>query len=183
MAIRQPLKPPRPKKENRYQLDPLNVVYGVGAAIVIFGLVAKYLLFTWANTFLVIGLTVEAIVFIVSAFEMRKIEKEYKWEKLFPQLLREEESPIERLEQLVEKANLDPVIIEKLTRSVELLEQNITKMSEVSNTAQFAEHIERMKQASETFEDEVIRLNKSISEMNAYYEKMLNVFGGNDIKK
>jgi hypothetical protein len=168
------------KKEAAFKLDPLNVVYGVGAAVVIFGLVAKYLLFTWANTFLIIGLTVEAIVFIVSAFEMRRVEKDYKWEKLFPQLLREEESPIERLEQLVEKANLDPVIIEKLTRSVELLEQNITKMSEVSNTAQFAEHIERMKQASETFEDEVIRLNKSISEMNAYYEKMLDVFGGNN---
>jgi hypothetical protein len=183
MAIKQPLKPPKPKKEITYKLDPLNVIYGVGAAVVIFGLVAKYLLFTWANTFLIIGLTVEAVVFIVSAFEMRKVEKDYKWEKLFPQLLREEESPIERLEQLVEKANLDPVIIEKLTRSVELLEQNITKMSEVSNTAQFAEHIERMKQASETFEDEVIRLNKSISEMNAYYEKMLSVFGGDNNKR
>ncbi|HXH19210.1 MAG TPA: gliding motility protein GldL [Chitinophagales bacterium] len=173
----------KPKKEKTYRLDPLNVVYGVGAAVVIFGLVAKYLLFTWANYFLIVGLTVEAVVFIVSAFELRRVEKDYKWEKLFPQLLREDDSPIERLEQLVEKANLDPVIIEKLTRSVELLEQNITKMTEVSNTAQFAEHIERMKQASETFEDEVIRLNKSISEMNAYYEKMLDVFGSNSAGK
>ncbi len=182
MSIKRPIKQPTLKKKRdvTFKLDPLNVVYGVGAAVVIFGLVAKYLLFSWANTFLIIGLTVEAIVFIVSAFEMRKVEKDYKWEKLFPQLLREDESPIERLEQLVEKANLDPVIIEKLTRSVELLEQNITKMSEVSNTAQFTEHIERMKQASETFEDEVIRLNKSIAEMNAYYEKMLNVFGGDN---
>lgn len=177
------IKLPKRKKEASFRLDPLNLVYGIGAAIVIFGLVAKYLLFTWANTFLIVGLTVEALVFIVSAFELRRVEKDYKWEKLFPQLLREDESPIERLEELVEKANLDPIIIEKLSRSVELLEQNITKMSEVSNTAQFAEHIERMKQASETFEDEVIRLNKSISEMNAYYEKMLSVFGGNSAQK
>jgi len=176
MAIKQ-------KKKNESRLDLFNVVYGVGAAVVIIGLVAKYLLIPWANMLLIIGLSAEAVVFFVSAFEMRKTEKDYKWEKLFPQLIREEESPIERLEQLVEKANIDPVIIEKLTRSVELLEQNITKMSEVSNTAQFAEHIERMKQASETFEEEVIRLNKSMSEMNAYYEKMLDVFGGNNAVK
>lgn len=170
----------KPKKSATSQLDPLNVAYGVGAAIVILGLLFKLTHLPGSNTILGLGLITEIIVFLISGFEPRKTDPRYKWEKLFPQLLREEESPIERLEQLVEKANLDPVIIEKLTRSVELLEQNITKMSEVSNTAQFAEHIERMKQASETFEDEVIRLNKSISEMNAYYEKMLNVFGSNE---
>jgi len=176
MAVKQPkaVKPPPSK------LDPLNVAYGVGAAIVITGLLFKLTHLPYSNLILGIGLVTEIIVFLISGFEPVKVERNYKWEKLFPQLIREEESPIERLEQLVEKANLDPVIIEKLTRSVELLEQNITKMSEVSNTAQFAEHIERMKQASETFEDEVIRLNKSISEMNAYYDKMLNVFGGNE---
>ena len=167
-------------KQKKLILDPLNVAYGVGAAIVITGLLFKLLHGPYANQILMVGLITEVIVFLISGFEPRKIDKDYKWEKLFPQLVREEESPIERLEQLVEKANLDPIIIEKLTRSVELLEQNITKMSEVSNTAQFAEHIERMKQASETFEDEVIRLNKSISEMNAYYERMLDVFGSNN---
>ncbi|GIV33440.1 MAG: gliding motility protein GldL [Chitinophagales bacterium] len=170
------------RKASGYKLDPLNMAYGIGAAVVIFGLLAKFLHWRYANEFLFIGLATEALVFFISAFEPRKVEKDYKWEKLFPQLVKEEESPIERLEQLVEQANLDPVVIEKLTHSIELLEQNITKMTEVSNMAQFAEHIERMKQASETFEDEVIRLNKSIAEMNAYYEKMLEVFGHNSKK-
>lgn len=179
MAVKQ-VKQVKQVQKPASRLDPLNVAYGVGAAIVITGLLFKLTHLPYANYVLGIGLVMEIIVFLISGFESVKIERQYRWEKLFPQLVREEESPIERLEQLVEKANLDPIIIEKLTRSVELLEQNITKMSEVSNTAQFAEHIERMKQASETFEDEVVRLNKSISEMNAYYEKMLNVFGSND---
>ena len=179
MAVKQPPKP-KAVKQQTTRRDPLNVFYGVGAAIVITGLLFKLTYLPYSNLILGIGLVMEIIVFLISGLETVKIERQYKWEKLFPQLIREEESPIERLEQLVEKANLDPVIIEKLTRSVELLEQNITKMSEVSNTAQFAEHIERMKQASETFEDEVIRLNKSMAEMNAYYEKMLNVFGNNE---
>lgn len=174
MAVKQPK---QVKQKETSRRDPYNVFYGVGAAIVITGLLFKILYLPYSNWILGAGLIMEIFVFLISGFEAVKVEQTYKWEKLFPQLVREEESPIERLEQLVEKANLDPVVLEKLTRSVELLEQNITKMSEVSNTAQFAEHIERMKQASETFEDEVIRLNKSISEMNAYYEKMLNVFG------
>ncbi len=178
MAVKQQTIKQQPVKKSKYKLDPLNVAYGIGAAIVIFGLLAKFLHFQYANEFLFIGLATEAVVFFISAFETKREEKDYKWEKLFPQLVREDESPIERLEQLVEKANLDPIVLEKLTRSVELLEQNITKMSEISNTAQFSEHIERMKHASETFEDEVVRLNKSISEMNAYYERMLDVFGG-----
>ncbi len=176
MAVKQP----KLVKQQKTKRDPYNVFYGVGAAIVISGLLFKILYLPYSNWILGAGLIMEIFVFLISGFEGVKQEKEYKWEKLFPQLIREEESPIERLEQLVEKANLDPVVLEKLTRSVELLEQNITKMSEVSNTAQFAEHIERMKQASETFEDEVIRLNKSMAEMNAYYEKMLNVFGNNE---
>lgn len=178
MAVKQPKS--AKQKEPAARRDPYNVFYGVGAAIVITGLLFKILYLPYSNLILGAGLIMEIFVFLISGFEAVKTEKEYKWEKLFPQLIREEESPIERLEQLVEKANLDPVVLEKLTRSVELLEQNITKMSEVSNTAQFAEHIERMKQASETFEDEVIRLNKSMAEMNAYYEKMLNVFGNNE---
>lgn len=159
------------------KLDALNMTYGIGASVVIVGLLFKFLHWEYANEMLFIGLATEALVFFVSAFELKKVETSYNWERIFPQLTSEGETPIERFEELVEKANLDPVIIEKLTKSVELLEQNITKMTEVSNTAQFAEHIERMKQASETFEDEVIRLNKSISEMNAYYQKMLEVFG------
>ncbi len=34
----------------------------------------------------IIGLTVEAIVFLISAFERKVSEKEYQWEQVFPQL-------------------------------------------------------------------------------------------------
>src|SRR5688572_1942370 len=105
MAIKQPPPPKKKKAQSNFKLDPLNVVYGIGAAVVIFGLLAKFLHWRYANEFLFIGLATEAIVFFISAFELRKVERDYKWEKLFPQLIREEESPIERLEQLVEKAN------------------------------------------------------------------------------
>jgi uncharacterized protein YceH (UPF0502 family) len=35
----------------------------------------------------IVGLAIEAVVFLVSAFERTKSEKEYAWENVFPQLV------------------------------------------------------------------------------------------------
>ncbi len=158
-------------------LDPINVAYGLGAAIVITGAMFKFLNFPYANTFLFIGLAVEAIVFAISAFEMRKIEKDYRWEKVFPQLKQSGETNMERIEQLIEESNLDPKMIERLTQSIERLENNVDELSKASDTSQLANHFEKMKNASENFENEVNRLNENINKMNEHYESMLEVMG------
>lgn len=158
-------------------LDPLNVAYGIGAAIVITGAMFKFLNYEYANQMLFVGLATEAIVFFISAFELKKEEVDYKWDKIFPQLTREGESQIQKVEELLENANLDPQIVQRLSDSIEKLEQNVQKMNSVSDTAQLAEHLERMKKSSETFEQEISKLNQSIGEMNNYYMKMLEVMG------
>lgn len=158
-------------------LDPLNVAYGIGAAVVIIGALFKFLNWEYANEMLFIGLGTEAIVFAISAFELRKIEKEYHWEKIFPQLTRPEETNIERLEELIEKANLDPMVVERLTNSIDQLEKNVGELTKVSDTAILAEHLARMRAASENFETEISKLNENIAEMNRYYENMLTVMG------
>ena len=158
-------------------LDPINVAYGLGAAVVIIGAMFKFLNFPYANTFLFIGLAVEAIVFAISAFELRKIEKDYNWEKVFPQLKQSGETDTERIEKLIEDSNLDPQMIERLTKSIERLENNVDELSKASDTSQLANHFEKMKNASENFEGEINRLNDNINKMNEYYESMLEVMG------
>ncbi len=155
------------------RLDFFNVAYGVGAAIVIIGAMFKFLEWKYAYTLLAVGLSVEALVFFISAFERVYDEETYHWERLFPQLVSDEESPIQQLEAMAEKAKLDPMIIEKLASSIESLEQNVSKMNEMGGHAQLAEHLDRMKKASENFETEVSKLNSSIANMNSYYERML----------
>jgi len=44
-------------------------VYGIGAAVVIVGALFKILHLTGANEMLMIGLTTEAVIFFLSAFE------------------------------------------------------------------------------------------------------------------
>lgn len=163
------------KKKTR--LDPLNVAYGVGAAVVIIGAMFKFLNFPFANEMLFVGLAVEALVFFISAFELKKEDVEYHWDRIFPQLTKEGENKIERIEDWIEQADLDPMVIQRLTKSIERLEQNVNRMADMSDVAQLNDQVAKMRQSSEMFEQEITKLNTSISQMNTYYMRMLEVMG------
>ena len=57
-----------------------NVGYGVGASIVIIGVLFKLMYWQGANIMLTVGLVTEALVFFMSAFE--KPLKTYEWDKI-----------------------------------------------------------------------------------------------------
>lgn len=61
-----------------------NMLFGIGAAVVIFGAWAKILHKPYANLMLTIGLWTEAVIFLVSAFIPP--EPDYYWEKIYPGL-------------------------------------------------------------------------------------------------
>lgn len=73
-----------------------NIVYSVGAAIVILGAMFKILHLPFGNQMLMIGMITEAIVFLLSAFE--KPGKDYKWEEVYP-VLADDEDFIPRAER------------------------------------------------------------------------------------
>jgi len=77
---------------NKGKLDPITFIYGMGAAIVLVGAMFKFLGWNFANEMFIIGLSVEAIVFTISAFERKIEDKEYNWEQVFPQLEKGESS-------------------------------------------------------------------------------------------
>ncbi|TVQ76923.1 MAG: gliding motility protein GldL [Flavobacteriales bacterium] len=68
------------------KLDPITFFYGFGASVVLVGAMFKFLGWNYANELFVVGLTIEALVFLVSAFERKVADKEYNWENVFPQL-------------------------------------------------------------------------------------------------
>lgn len=61
-----------------------NILYSVGAAVVILGAMFKILHLPYGNQMLMIGMITEAIVFLLSAFESPG--KDYKWEEVYPVL-------------------------------------------------------------------------------------------------
>lgn len=68
------------------KLDAITFIYGFGAAVVLVGAMFKFLGWQFANELFILGLSIEAIVFLISAFERQTDDKEYRWENVFPQL-------------------------------------------------------------------------------------------------
>ena len=72
--------------KDKGKLKPLTFLYGFGAAVVLVGAMFKFLGWNYANQMFVVGLSIEALVFLVSAFERTTEDKEYEWDNVFPQL-------------------------------------------------------------------------------------------------
>ena len=61
-----------------------NMVYGLGAALVIVGALFKIQHWPWASEILTIGMIVEALVFTYSAFERQSGDLD--WSLVYPEL-------------------------------------------------------------------------------------------------
>lgn len=70
------------KSQNRVKI--MNMVYGLGASVVILGALFKIMHWNFGNEMLIIGLITEAIVFAVSAFE--PVDDELDWSLVYPEL-------------------------------------------------------------------------------------------------
>jgi gliding motility-associated protein GldL len=66
------------------KLSTMNMVYGLGAAIVIVGALFKIQHWPYGSLILTIGMIVEALVFTISAFE--KQGDEHDWSLVYPEL-------------------------------------------------------------------------------------------------
>lgn len=100
----------------------MNFFYSIGAAIVILGALFKMthwsLGFITGNVALAAGLIMEAIVFIVFAFDPPKSEEKYAWENVYPELLDEtaEKKPKKVVNQLAENKELEVSLSSKLDK-------------------------------------------------------------------
>lgn len=60
------------------------MAYGIGAAVVILGALFKIMHWPFGNEMLILGLSVEALVFFISAFE--SVEEDLDWSLVYPEL-------------------------------------------------------------------------------------------------
>lgn len=77
-------------KQQKKQLDLFSLFYGIGAAILITGILFKHLSIPFADLMFVIGLGMEVIIFLISSISFKQQDNEYHWEKVFPQLKQSE---------------------------------------------------------------------------------------------
>jgi len=111
----------------------MNMVYGLGAAVVIIGALFKIMHWPYGDLMLIIGLVTEAGVFVVSAFE--PVDSDLDWSKVYPELagedsrekeeaVTEEEKGIlsQKLDEMLKEARIDSNLMESLGESIRSFE-------------------------------------------------------------
>ncbi|SHJ41416.1 gliding motility protein GldL [Aquimarina spongiae] len=106
----------------------MNMVYGLGAAVVILGALFKIMHWPFGNQMLIIGLITEAFVFTVSAFE--PVDDELDWSLVYPELAggqkkdkkQKEETPegllSKKLDEMLKEARVDSSLMSSLGESI-----------------------------------------------------------------
>jgi len=121
-------------------------VYGIGAAVVITGAMFKLLHFTGAGLMLGIGLTTEAIIFFLSAFEPKHAEPD--WTKVYPELAEDyegaagargarkpQESVSKKLDTMLESAKIGPELIDSLGVGMRKLSETTSNLGKMGDAA------------------------------------------------
>jgi len=116
------------------KISTMNMVYGLGAAIVIIGALFKIQHWPYGSLILTIGMIVEAIVFTISAFE--KSQADLDWSLVYPELAggqstgkkaKEEPKDAEgllskKLDNLLKEAKIDGELMASLGESIKNFE-------------------------------------------------------------
>ena len=136
----------------------MGLLYGLGAAIVIVGALFKIMHWPGAGPMLVIGLSTEALIFAVSAFEPAHMGLD--WSLVYPELAGMSEDDdksevkgtvTEQLDTMLEDAKIGPELIESLGAGMRNLSDNANKMSQMSDAAgATGEYTDSLKSASES---------------------------------
>lgn len=152
-------------------------VYGIGAAIVIMGAMFKLLHLPGAGAMLGVGLTTEAIIFFLSAFEPPKHEPD--WAKVYPELSddfegagrqRQKQVPgkqdavSQKLDTVLASGKIGPELIDSLGKGMRNLADTTNKLGQLGDAAG----------ATNEYSNSVKTAASSINKMNSSYTESVN---------
>ncbi len=134
----------------------MNMVYGLGAAVVIVGALFKIMHWPFGNEMLIIGLLTEAAVFVVSAFE--SVDEDLDWSLVYPELAGgqtkggKKEAPkdaegllSQKLDSMLKEAKIDGELMASLGSSIRNFEGAAKEISPtveaMSSTKKYSEEM------------------------------------------
>jgi gliding motility-associated protein GldL len=126
----------------------MNMIYGLGAAVVIVGAWGKIMHFSWANLAITVGLLTEAAIFTISAFEPP--HEDVDWSLVYPELagmpghgaakgggkIGTGDAVSQELDKLLSDAKIGPELIESLGDGMRKLSDSASKMGTITDAAQ-----------------------------------------------
>jgi gliding motility-associated protein GldL len=160
----------------------MNFTYGMGAAVVIIGALFKLMHWPGASLMLIIGLSTEALIFGLSAFDAP--EKELDWSLVYPELAGgqakprdKKENPTEaqgllsqKLDNLLKEAKIDGELMASLGNSIKNFEGAAKAISPtvdyVASTKKYAEEMTKAATQLETL-NSLYQVQLQAAERNA----------------
>ena len=172
-----------------------NFVIGLGASVVLMGALFKLESWEGASEMLIIGLTVEAIIFLMLG--ILGPEKDYYWEKLYPGLddyhshiapITDAGPAVQALNGAVVESRLGGMLDELQSMSKSLGSLKALQEADFSGTADqvkaMSNFYTKLNSAMATlsdsledtkvYKDQLASLNKNLGSLNSVYGNMLN---------
>jgi uncharacterized protein YukE len=134
----------------------MGKVYGWGAAVVLAGALFKIMHYPGAEIMLLLGMGTEIIIFFLSAFEPPHEQPD--WSLVYPELRGLEPKGSRNkgggggsdLAALIESGNIEPEVVEKLSKGIKKLAATTEQLSDVSDASLATEsYLQNLKQAGD----------------------------------
>ncbi len=150
----------------------MNMVYGLGAAVVILGALFKIMHWPFGNLMLIIGLITEALVFTVSAFE--PVDDDLDWSLVYPELAggskrdkKEKETPegllSKKLDEMLKEARVDSNLMSSLGESIRNFEGAAKGISPTIDSIQ----------GQKKYSEEMAKAATQLESLNSLYKVQL----------
>jgi len=148
----------------------MNMVYGLGASIVLVGALFKILHFSigplTGGLMLTIGLLTEAIIFAVSAFE--SVDEDLDWSLVYPELAGGEgsekgvngEGLSDKLDSMLEEAQLDSSKMTRLSTSIESFAEAAENIAPAANSVS----------ATNKYSEQLVLATSQMESLNSLYK-------------
>jgi len=150
----------------------VSMAYGLGASIVIIGALFKIMHWPYADQLLIAGMTTEAIIFAISAFE--PVHQELDWTLVYPELAGMDSGPkkktsmadpvAQQLDKMLAEAKIGPELVESLGVGLKSLSSNVSNMADLSNATL----------ATKEYADNVQKASASMSSMSSTYGRAVD---------
>nr|WP_245189696.1 gliding motility protein GldL [Lunatimonas salinarum] len=159
-------------------------IYGIGAAVVILGAMFKILDLPLANLMIGVGLSTEAFIFFLSAFEPK--HEEVDWTRVYPELADDPnaaavpvkkatkaatDNTTQKLDQMLENAKIGPELIESLGKGIQNLVSSTEKMGSLADasvaTNDYAQNVRKASQTLISINDSYEKTASALAEMSS----------------
>ncbi len=139
--------------------DNMNVVYGLGAAVVILGALFKLQGWPGANIMLIVGLGVEALIFVLSAFDP-PTSHDWDWSKVYPQLNPEgSASSAGQVSNIMKEAKLDPEVLKSVGDGMKKMAAQANNINDLAGASV----------AAKAYEESIKGATQSLQSVNDSY--------------